>query len=68
MGDFELKAILFISPEHESALSVDLGSCPLTGCLVQDDKILVVGCDDGNLKILSLDKPDEPKVISTIKL
>jgi len=28
MGDFELKAILFISPEHESALSVDLGSCP----------------------------------------
>ena len=63
MGDYELKALLFIGPEHESALSVDLGSCPLTAVLIYDDKLLVVGCEDGCVKVLSLDKPDEPKVI-----
>jgi hypothetical protein len=69
LGDHDLKALLFITPEQEhAALSVDLSASPLCAVIVNDDKALIIGCEEGCLKIVNLERPDEPKVTQTIKL
>jgi hypothetical protein len=68
MGEQLFKVILFFGPDHEAPLTVDLSASPMTGLLVEDDKLLVVGCEEGCVKILNLERPDEPKLINTIKV
>lgn len=68
MGDLELKSILFIGSELEAALSLGLDASPISAVLMNDEKTLIVGCEEGCIKMISLEHPDKPKVTHSTKL